>query len=103
MMRITELLTTDTINMNVSAADKDSVIGELAQGLYDARKITDKDKFEEAIHKRESQSTTGVGDGIAIPHAQTDEVVSPAIMFGRSEAGIDYDRSEEHTSELQSR
>ena len=91
MMRITELLTTDTINMNVSAGDKDSVIGELAQGLYDARRITDKDKFEAAIHRRELQSTTGVGDGIAIPHAQTGEVAAPAIMFGRSEAGIDYD------------
>lgn len=89
-MRITELLTTDTINMGVSATNKDTVIRELVEGLYEADRITDKDKFEAAIHKRESQSTTGVGDGIAIPHAQTAEVKQPAIMFGRSESGIDY-------------
>lgn len=90
-MRITELLTNDTINMSVKALDKDSVITELTEGLYKADRITDKDKFESAIHKRESQSTTGVGDGVAIPHAQTAEVKQPAIMFGRSESGIDYE------------
>ncbi|SFK58540.1 PTS system D-fructose-specific IIA component (F1P-forming), Frc family /PTS system D-fructose-specific IIB component (F1P-forming), Frc family /PTS system D-fructose-specific IIC component (F1P-forming), Frc family [Salinicoccus halodurans] len=91
MMRITELLTTGTINMDVSSTDKNSVIRELTEGLFKAARITDMDKFEAAIHKRESQSTTGVGDGIAIPHAQTAEVREPAIMFGRSESGIDYD------------
>lgn len=90
-MRITELLTTETINMNVKASDKDSIIRELTEGLYNADRITDKDKFEAAIHKRESQSTTGVGDGIAIPHAQTAEVKQPAIMFGRSTDGIEYE------------
>ncbi|GAB3071201.1 fructose-specific PTS transporter subunit EIIC [Salinicoccus sesuvii] len=90
-MRITELLTKDTINMNVRASSKDAVITELVDGLFKAGKISEKDGFEAAIHKRESQSTTGVGDGIAIPHAQTTEVLEPAIMFGRSQDGIDYD------------
>lgn len=90
MMRITELLTKDTINMNVRASEKDAVITELVEGLHEAGKISGKEKFQEAIHRRESQSTTGVGDGIAIPHAQTAEVLEPAIMFGRSEEGIDY-------------
>lgn len=90
-MRITELLTKDTINMNVRASSKDAVITELVDGLFGAGKISEKDGFEAAIHRRESQSTTGVGDGIAIPHAQTTEVLEPAIMFGRSQEGIDYD------------
>ncbi|MFD2829515.1 PTS fructose transporter subunit IIABC [Corticicoccus populi] len=90
-MRITELLTKETINMNVNSASKNDVITELVNGLFDADRITDTEKFEAAIHKRESQSTTGVGDGIAIPHAQTAEVKTPSIMFGRSEEGIDYD------------
>lgn len=77
--------------MNVEAKDKDSVIKELVNELHTADVITDADKFEDAIQKRESQSTTGVGDGIAIPHAQTQEVKKAAIMFGRSEEGIDYD------------
>jgi fructose-specific phosphotransferase system IIC component/fructose-specific phosphotransferase system IIA component/fructose-specific phosphotransferase system IIB component len=90
-MRITELLTKETVNMKVQSTSKDEVITELVSGLFDADRITDKEKFEAAIHKREEQSTTGVGDGIAIPHAQTAEVKQPSIMFGRSEAGIDYD------------
>lgn len=90
-MRITELLTKETIKMNIEAKDKNGVIKELVTELYNTGIITDADKFEAAIKKRESQSTTGVGDGIAIPHAQTGEVKKPAIMFGRSEAGIDYD------------
>ncbi|MHC0552515.1 PTS fructose transporter subunit IIABC [Salinicoccus sp. CNSTN-B1] len=90
-MRITELLTKDTINMSVRAQDKDAVIKELAEGLEQTGKVTDSTRFIEAIQKRENQSTTGVGDGIAIPHAQTSEVKTPAIMFGRSIDGIDYD------------
>ncbi|SDK79631.1 PTS fructose transporter subunit IIABC [Lacicoccus qingdaonensis] len=90
-MRITELLTKETIKMNVEAKDKDAVIKELVNELDSAGIITDAGKFEAAIQKRESQSTTGVGDGIAIPHAQTEEVKKPAIMFGRSAEGIDYD------------
>ncbi|WP_411844268.1 fructose-specific PTS transporter subunit EIIC [Salinicoccus sp. HZC-1] len=99
-MRITELLTTNTINMSVSATNKDAVIRELVEGLYEADRITDQDKFEAAIHKRESQSTTGVGDGIAIPHAQTAEVKQPAIMFGRSKSGIDYASMDGHPAFL---
>ncbi len=90
-MRITEILTADTISMDVRSNNKDTVIRELSEGLYKAERITDIDKFEAAIHKREAQSTTGVGDGVAIPHAQTPEVTRPAIMFGRSKEGIDYD------------
>lgn len=90
-MRITELITKETISMKLRSNDKQSVIKELTAGLYEADKITDKDKFEEGILQREAQSTTGVGDGIAIPHAQTEEVKAPAIMFGRSKEGIDYE------------
>lgn len=52
MMRITELLTKDTINMNVRASEKDAVITELVEGLHEAGKISGKDKFQEAIHRR---------------------------------------------------
>src|SRR5699024_12465491 len=90
-MRITELLTKETIKMNIEAKDKNGVIKELVTELYNNGIITEADKFEAAIKKRESQSTTGVGDGIAIRHAQTGEEQKPAIMFGRSDARLDYD------------
>lgn len=90
-MRITELLTRETILLSMSAASKQDAVNELVGVLERAGKITDRNVFEEAILKREQQSTTGVGDGIAIPHAKTSVVKDAAIVFGRSEAGIDYE------------
>ncbi|MFT9597653.1 PTS fructose transporter subunit IIABC [Mesobacillus sp.] len=90
-MRITELLTRETILLSMSAESKQDAVNELVEVLERAGKITDRNAFEEAILKREQQSTTGVGDGIAIPHAKTSVVKDAAIVFGRSEAGIDYE------------
>lgn len=89
-MRITELLTKDTIAMDLSASDKNGVIDELVNQLDKAGKLSDVASFKEAIHNRESQSTTGIGEGIAIPHAKVAAVKSPAIAFGKSKEGVDY-------------
>ena len=89
-MRITELLTKETIAMDLSASDKNGVIDELVNQLDSAGKLSDIAQFKEAIHNRESQSTTGVGEGIAIPHAKVAAVTSPAIAFGKSKEGVDY-------------
>ncbi|AXZ24130.1 fructose-specific PTS transporter subunit EIIC [Staphylococcus warneri] len=89
-MRITELLTKDTIAMDLSSSDKNGVIDELVHQLDKAGKLSDVPSFKEAIHNRESQSTTGIGEGIAIPHAKVSAVKSPAIAFGKSKAGVDY-------------
>ncbi|PHK50393.1 PTS fructose transporter subunit IIABC [Staphylococcus edaphicus] len=89
-MRITELLTKDTIAMDLSATEKDGVIDELVNQLDKAGKLNDLTSFKEAIHNRESQSTTGIGEGIAIPHAKVAAVTTPAIAFGKSKAGVDY-------------
>lgn len=90
-MRITELLTKETIAMDLSATTKDSVIDELAQQLNQAGKLNQLDDYIAAIHKREQQSSTGIGEGIAIPHAKVEAVKTPAIAFGKSKAGVDYD------------
>ena len=89
-MRITELLTKDTIAMDLSASDKNGVIDELVNQLNQAGKLNDLTSFKEAIHNRESQSTTGIGEGIAIPHAKVAAVNTPAIAFGKSKTGVDY-------------
>ena len=59
--------------------------------LDTAGKLTNRIEFKEAIIKREEQSTTGIGDGIAIPHAKTNAVKQAAIAFGRSAAGVNYE------------
>jgi fructose PTS system EIIBC or EIIC component len=90
-MKITDLLTKDTIILNLDARSKESVIDELIEQLDVAGKLNNKKEYKKAILVRESQSTTGIGEGIAIPHAKTNAVSQPAIAFGRSQDGIDYE------------
>jgi fructose PTS system EIIBC or EIIC component len=90
-MRITELLRKETIALDLQASSKPAVIDELVSVLDQSGNLQDAEEFKKAILNRESQSTTGIGEGIAIPHAKTTAVKSPAIAFGKSTAGIDYE------------
>ncbi|MDF1509315.1 fructose-specific PTS transporter subunit EIIC [Robertmurraya sp. DFI.2.37] len=89
-MRITELLTKETIKLSISGNGKNDTIEELVEILDQANKLADKNDFKEAILMREAQSTTGIGEGIAIPHAKTSAVREAAIAFGRSQSGVEY-------------
>lgn len=89
-MKITELLTKETILLSINGSKKDEAIEALVNKLDSAGKLNDRDEFKKAILKREEQSTTGIGEGIAIPHAKTSAVKTPAIAFGKSENGVDY-------------
>lgn len=99
-MRITKLLTADTILLSMKSNNKSDAINELVSVLDSAGKISDRVAFEEAILKREAQSTTGIGDGIAIPHAKTSVVKEPTIVFGKSEAGVEYEALDGKSSHL---
>ncbi|MBS4208474.1 PTS fructose transporter subunit IIABC [Bacillus sp. FJAT-50079] len=99
-MKITELLTLETINLSLKSRDKLGAIDELVDQLHRAGKLNDKEKFKTGIMKREEQSTTGIGEGIAIPHAKTDAVKVPAIAFGKSIDGIDYDSLDNQPAHL---
>ncbi|GAC89888.1 PTS system fructose-specific transporter subunit IIABC [Anoxybacillus flavithermus NBRC 109594] len=99
-MRITDLLTEDTIVLDLKARTKKEVIEELANVLDKSGKLYDRQTFIEAIFAREAQSTTGIGEGIAIPHAKTKAVRTPAVVFGRSKEGIDYDALDGKRSHL---
>ncbi|MBC2581732.1 PTS fructose transporter subunit IIABC [Clostridium sp. DJ247] len=90
-MKITELLKKDTIIPNLKSSTKSEVIDELVNKLDSAGRLNDKEEYKKAILKREEQFSTGIGDGIAIPHAKTAAVKTPALAFGSSEEGIDYD------------
>lgn len=90
-MKITELLTEKTILLNMAGRHKEEAIDELVEKLFLAGKISGQQEFKDAILKREQQSTTGIGDGIAIPHAKTKAVKEAAIVFGKSDLGVDYE------------
>ncbi|MDL4839311.1 PTS fructose transporter subunit IIABC [Aquibacillus rhizosphaerae] len=99
-MNITDLLKKDTIILELDSNSKASVIDELIEKLNQAGRLNDKEAFKKAILAREEQSTTGIGEGIAIPHAKTDAVKTPAIVFGRSSQGVNYESLDGQPSHL---
>ncbi|WP_318618117.1 fructose-specific PTS transporter subunit EIIC [Sporosarcina sp. YIM B06819] len=99
-MKITDLLTRETIVLSMKGSDKSGAIEELVNQLDEAGKLTNREDFTKAIFAREAQSTTGIGEGIAIPHAKTTAVKAPAIAFGKSQAGIDYESLDNHPAHL---
>ena len=90
-MRISDLLIKDRINLDIKSSDKPSVIRELARLHEKTGVLNDYDGYVKALEAREEQSSTGIGEGIAIPHAKTEFVKEPALAMGRKMSGIDYD------------
>ncbi|WP_371932589.1 fructose PTS transporter subunit IIA [Bacillus carboniphilus] len=99
-MRITELLTKETIHLSIKGQEKRPVIDELVEVLNRSGKLSNPTEFKKEILNREDQGTTGIGDGIAIPHAKTRAVKQPAIAFGRSVEGVDYESLDGQPSHL---
>ncbi|KMM60520.1 PTS fructose transporter subunit IIA [Bacillus glycinifermentans] len=99
-MKITELLTKHTIKLSLESSKKENVIEEMVTVLDQAGKLNDKEGYKEAVINREKQSSTGIGEGIAIPHAKTASVKEPAIAFGRSKEGVDYESLDGQPSHL---
>ncbi|EGT3616901.1 PTS fructose transporter subunit IIA [Clostridium perfringens] len=90
-MKISQLLSLDTIKLDLMASNKDEVINQLVDVLWDAGKLNDKVLYKEEILKRESLSSTGIGERIAIPHAKTKAVKNASLALGIYKYGVDYD------------
>ena len=90
-MKINDLLVKECMILDLKATDKKGAITEMVNKLYDTGRIDDKEVFEEGILAREAQTTTGLGDGIAMPHAKNKAVVKPTVLFARSKEGLDYE------------
>ncbi|MDE5978383.1 MAG: fructose-specific PTS transporter subunit EIIC [Turicibacter sp.] len=90
-MRIIDLLNKNSISLNLKATNKMEAIDELV-GLVDASgHLTDKASYKQGIILREEQSTTGIGEGIAIPHAKMEAVKKACLAAAVSKAGVDYE------------
>ena len=90
-MDIRSLLMKDIMIMDLKATTKPEVIDEMVHNYYKHGIIDDEDLYKKDIIKREEEGSTGMGDGIAIPHAHDAAVKKPAVQFARSVAGVDYD------------
>jgi PTS system fructose-specific IIC component len=89
-MKISDLIDINIVDLDVKATSKDEVITALAKLLHEDGRIKDLNPFIEEIKKREALSSTGVGFGVAIPHAKTELVIKPSLAFGRVKNGLDY-------------
>lgn len=89
-MKIEELLNPKLAILNLQANDKDSAIREMADMMADQGIVNNEEEFIKSIWDRENQTTTGIGDGIAMPHARNKNINKAAVLFAKSENGIDF-------------
>lgn len=99
-MKIQELINKDLITLDLKSTDKPSVIKELAGYLKGDGRVDNLEDFIEAINAREEQGSTGVGFGVAIPHAKTKHVKRAGLVFGRSTTPINYESHEDDEADL---
>jgi fructose PTS system EIIBC or EIIC component len=99
-MKIETLISEDLVLMDLKSASKVEVIKELATVLLKDERISNLEEFVHAVNEREALSSTGVGYGIAIPHAKDKSVLKPSLVFGRSLKGIDYDSLDGENADL---
>ena len=90
MARIKDLLQDDLILEEIRATDKLGVIRELADHLRLTGKISDAEELVRVIIERESLGSTGIGDGVAIPHGKLHDLGDMIVVFGRSSSGVDF-------------
>ena len=99
-MRITDLLKSNAIELNVNLATKDEAIDRLIALHEKAGNLTDAAKYKEDILQRESLSTTAIGEGIAVPHAKSAAVKVPSLSCITIPGGIDYDAPDGKPSDI---
>ncbi|MGH4117166.1 PTS sugar transporter subunit IIA [Clostridium sp.] len=99
-MNITELLSVNTIKLELTSKTKEDVIIEMATMLDENGKLLDKNKYIKAVTDREKEFSTGIGMGIAIPHGKSSGVKEAALVFGRSEEGIDYQSMDDELAHI---
>ncbi|MFZ1354504.1 MAG: fructose-specific PTS transporter subunit EIIC [Enterococcus aquimarinus] len=90
-MKINDLLQKNLMIMDLQATDKQSAIEEMVQRLYEEKIISNIEEFKAGILAREAQTSTGLGDGVAMPHAKNAAVLQPAVLFAKSPQGLDYE------------
>lgn len=89
-LKISDYLKLEAIIMEIKAKEKIAAINELVEHMVAKKLVSDGKEFTKALAKRENLESTGIGDGIAIPHARTDAVQDLILAFARSPKGIDF-------------
>jgi len=90
-MNLKKVLSLDTVWVDLKADTKRGIIEEMVDRLIAAGKITDREAALNAIFEREEKMSTGMQNGVAIPHGKTDSVTSLVAAVGLNKAGVDFD------------
>lgn len=90
-MRITDLLNKNSIQLNGSVKTKDEAIQEMVELMVKSDRIKDKEAYKKGVYAREAEGTTGIGEGIAIPHCVSDAVTTPGLAAMVIKDGVDFD------------
>lgn len=90
-MYITDLLDKRSIDLNGKPGSKSEAIDQVVDLMLKSGKIRDKKAYREEVYRREEESTTGIGEGIAIPHGKCDAVIKPGLAAMVVKDGVDYD------------
>ena len=99
-MKIQDLLRKDVMLLDLQATEKKAVIEEMIQSLVDDGYVTDFETFKEGILAREALTSTGLGDGIAMPHSKNTAVKEATVLFAKSNKGVDYESLDGQPTDL---
>lgn len=90
-MKITDLLSTSSIKINGSANSKEELISKMVDLMSNNGNIRDKEEYKRVVLEREKEGTTGIGEGIAIPHGKTNAVSKPGLAAMVVPNGVEFD------------
>lgn len=90
-MKIMDFLKPEAVTANIQAKDKDGAIKELVDLLYKAGGIKDREKLVKILMNREALGSTGIGQGVGIPHGKSEGVMELVAAFGLSQKGVNFD------------
>lgn len=90
-MRITDLLDKRSISLTAKPADKKEALDQAIELMSKSGKLADVEKYREVVYERETEGSTGIGEGIAIPHGKCDAVKAPGLAAMVIRDGVDFD------------
>lgn len=99
-MKIQDLLQKNAMILSLNATNKADAISEMVQKLVDTGYVTDYDTFKDGILAREALTTTGLGDGIAMPHSKNAAVEEAVVLFAKKDGGLDYESLDGQPTDL---
>ncbi|WP_203265078.1 PTS fructose transporter subunit IIABC [Streptococcus uberis] len=99
-MKIQDLLKKDLMLLDLQATSKEAAIDEMISRLVSKDVVSDFDTFKKGIMAREAQTSTGLGDGIAMPHSKNASVREASVLFAKSNKGVDYESLDGQPTDL---